>query len=208
MFRLNIIHWLVWGNGFYMTYTHYYFCFHGAALQIPQGRLLLPGISGSGKSTLSAVLTNKQNPLYSDELIALNSQLQLLQLNLPLTIKSGSWEHLQGQYPELVDGAIWQRLDGRQLKYVWPQAFVCNDDNRQVCIVNPYFDVNNEAGAEVLSVIDALLMLTSSGYQLGMVLTEEKIELLIDFISAAKCYKITYKNTDEALALLQQIWAA
>ncbi|MFT4937760.1 MAG: hypothetical protein ACI88A_000778 [Paraglaciecola sp.] len=199
--------------------SDYYFCFHGAALQTPHGDLLLPGKSGDGKSTLSATLANEENGLYSDEIIALNKHLQLCILTLPIGLKSGSWDILATQYPQLADEPVWHRLDGRLLKYVWPSAFAkrChqkNDKHRDFLLVNPNFRAAKDTGAAVLpaslpqklSVIDTISMLTQSGYQLGVELSEEKLQQLIDFISASKCYQLSYANTDQAIQQLKLLW--
>lgn len=199
--------------------SDYYFCFHGAALQTPQGNLLLPGRSGAGKSTLSASLANEQNGLYSDEIIALNKHFQLCILTLPMAIKSGSWDILAEQYPELADAPVWNRLDGRLLKYVWPPVFAKqsiqkNNNCREFLLVNPTFSTTKKTAlpsslvpsSQKLSVIDTISMLTKSGYQLGMELSEEKLQQLIDFISDSKCYRISYSNSDQAKQQLRELW--
>lgn len=199
--------------------SDYYFCFHGAALQTPQGNLLLPGRSGAGKSTLSASLANEQNGLYSDEIIALNKHFQLCILTLPMAIKSGSWDILAEQYPELADAPVWNRLDGRLLKYVWPPVFAKqtvqkNNKCTEFLLVNPNFSAakNTTASSSLvsssqkLSVIDTISMLTQSGYQLGMELSESKLQQLINFISISKCYQISYSNNDQAKQQLKELW--
>jgi hypothetical protein len=199
--------------------SDYYFCFHGAALQTPNGNLLLPGKSGAGKSTLSASMSNDQIGLYSDEIIALNEQLQLCILTLPIALKSGSWDLLTERYPELADAVVWHRLDGRLLKYVWPATFAKQstqkkNENTEFLLVNPNFRVTKDTAAvaaeapspQKLSVIDTISMLTQGGYQLGVELNEDKLRQLIDFISTSKCYQIFYTNNEQAQQQLRELW--
>ena len=103
--------------------SDYKFCFHGAALATPTGNLLLPGESGAGKSTLSALLLDNTHQLYSDEFIALNDRFEITTIPLPIAVKSGSWQVVSEKYPQLSEAKTWHRLDGRQLKYLWPSTF-------------------------------------------------------------------------------------
>lgn len=66
--------------------------------------------------------------------------------------------------------------------------------------------INPNAQAETLSVIDTIAMLTDGGYQLGVELTEEKLDLLISFITKIKCCKLSYDSTETALSLLESLW--
>lgn len=197
--------------------SEYNFCFHGAALQTPQGNLLLPGKSGAGKSTLSAILANKYNRLFSDEIIALDENFELTILTLPIAIKSGSWEMLTNKYPSLQTAPIWHRIDGRQLKYVWPSAFAHQQKNAKTpfLLVNPNFIDTKNMPSDIelkinkpqkLSVIDTIAMLTQSGYQLGFELNETKLQHLIDFIAKIKCYQISYQSSEQAQEQLALLW--
>jgi hypothetical protein len=199
--------------------SDYTFCFHGAALNTPQGILLLPGKSGSGKSTLSAVLANDHGSLFSDEIIAFNKNFELCLLSLPIAVKSGSWESLDIQYPNLNQLPIWYRLDGRRLKYVWPTALqvtesISKNDQPKFLLINPQFitqasnanEVARQPEAKQLNVIDTITMLTDSGYQLGFELTESGFEEFLNFIDAIPCYQLSYSCSQQALDKLDQLW--
>jgi hypothetical protein len=199
--------------------SNYYYCFHGAALQTPHGNLLLPGTSGAGKSTLSAILSDSENKLYSDEIIALDPNFELSTLNLPIAIKSGSWDILNERYPELKQVTTWSRLDGRMLKYVWPPACVSKrvedvPHHRKYLLVNPHFGkIKNENlfnqqknAVQELGTIDTIAMLTGSGYQLGIELNEDKLEKLIDFIDRIPCYRLSYSTSEQARQQLALLW--
>ncbi|MEW6996632.1 hypothetical protein AADZ86_02840 [Colwelliaceae bacterium BS250] len=100
--------------------------------------LLLPGVSGAGKSTLTAELSKLNYQVYSDEIIAINNDLSLNVLALPMAIKSGSWQHIAKLYPEIETQPEWHRIDGRILKYIWPEQIAKPKSNEK----------NNNNGAE------------------------------------------------------------
>jgi hypothetical protein len=199
--------------------SDYTFCFHGAALNTPQGTLLLPGKSGSGKSTLSAVLANDHGSLFSDEIIAFKKNFDLCLLSLPIAVKSGSWDSIDIQYPNLNQIPTWHRLDGRRLKYVWPTALQVNESISKIgqdkfLLINPQFitqpsnatEVAPQPEAKQLNVIDTITMLTDSGYQLGIELTESDFEEFLSFIGEIPCYQLSYTSSQQALDKLDQLW--
>jgi hypothetical protein len=195
--------------------SDYCFCFHGAALQTSKGVLLLPGESGAGKSTLSALLASKQHKLFSDEMIVLDENFKVMALQLPIAVKSGSWNVLSDHYPELNTLPEFLRLDGRQLKYVWPSSFAnpksTNEHTKTLpCIVTPKFtqDIQDSEQAKKISVIDTISVLTTAGYQVGIELDEVKLEKLLSFIENAQCYELTYNSNKQAERELTLIWEA
>ena len=198
-----------------LTYQHsdYSFCFHGAALETPEGMLLLPGVSGAGKSTLSAMFVLRKCKLYSDEYIVLDKDFNLKTLMLPIAIKSGSWDLLSKHYPELNESPEFLRLDGRRLKYIWPPSFSKNtklspNTYRKTLILNPKFSKNNTSKETVreLSVISTLTMLIGCGYQVGIELNEEKIEKLLAYIQDTKRYHIHYHNNEQVQQTIKSMW--
>lgn len=186
--------------------SDYTFCFHGAALATPNRNLLLPGESGAGKSTLSALLLDKEHQLYSDEIIALDDNFQISVIPLPIAIKSGSWEVVTQKYPHLAKAKIWHRLDGRQLKYLWPKSFAAESLNskKNVVLIHPQYSDKQKGKAEVteLSVIDTISLLTASGYQLGFELNIENLEKFIAFIQQSTNLRIVYNNSKQVTKVL------
>lgn len=189
----------------------YLICFHGAAIQYKKGYLLLPGHSGAGKSTLTALLANNGHPIYSDEIIALTNNFQLLSLQLPIAIKSGSWSLLEPSYPALKNALVWQREDGRQLKYIWPSQFAIDAEiSGKIQLVSPNYTLLNidetRPLTQCLSVIDTLMLLTKGGYQLADELTSEKLDRIIAFIDAVPCAQLTFSTSDQAMSALDSLW--
>ncbi|WP_286263653.1 hypothetical protein [Thalassotalea atypica] len=200
-------------------HSNYQYCFHGAAIHTNKGCLLLPGTSGAGKSTLTAALTYENNALFSDEMIVFDEKFNLTVLNLPIAVKQGSWQTLSSSYPELEMATQWQRVDGRYLKYVWPNKFAPQNNgpkaNPLFLLVNPQWQDNNlghqdEAqrteNVNPLTVIQTLTVLTQSGYQLGFELNEEKLEMLIQFLTSVKRFHLRYHTSAEAMSKLDVLW--
>ena len=189
--------------------SDYTFCFHGAALSTPNGNLLLPGESGAGKSTLSALLLDKDHRIYSDEIIALDDNFQISVIPLPIAIKSGSWQVVTQKYPQLAQAKIWHRLDGRQLKYLWPTKFTETPlpTSNKTVLIHPQYSDKQKGEAEVteLSVIDTISLLTASGYQLGFELNIEKLETFLAFIQQATNLRIVYNNTEQVTKVLRSL---
>lgn len=193
--------------------SDYTFCFHGAALSMSQGTLLLPGKSGSGKSTLSAVLANEHTRVLSDEIIAFNKDFKVCHLSLPIAVKSGSWQSLGNQYPSLKATPIWHRLDGRHLKYIWPespnlQQVFAKDDTAKVLLINPQYISESRPRCEIkpLNVIETITTLTESGYQLGFELNESEFEAFLSFIQNVPSYQLCYTNSQLALDKIDELW--
>jgi hypothetical protein len=193
--------------------SDYTFCFHGAALEMPRGTLLLPGKSGSGKSTLSAALVTKQCDLFSDEIIAMNKDFNLCVLSLPIAVKSGSWDSLASQYPTLKSAPTWHRLDGRLLKYIWPepsklQQVIDKHNSNNFLLINPQYICEPEPRCEFkrLNVIETITTLTESGYQLGLELNESVFEAFLAFIIKVPCYQLSYTNSQLALDKIDKLW--
>ena len=193
--------------------------------------ILLPGVSGAGKSTLTAELSVRGYQVYSDEIIALNNQLNLTAINLPMAIKSGRWQLTESLYPEIANQTEWHRTDGRILKYIWPQK--CAEQSHQVCaqdiekdndraneeeqlnkeitphsntlLLSPNFNANANPKATKLSIIDTLTLVTEGGYQLGVELSHDRVEQLLHFCEQINAYQITYANSEQALILMEEL---
>lgn len=190
------------------------FCFHGAALQMKQGSLLMPGESGAGKSTLTAYLASLGAKLYSDEMIALNEHFQAMAIHLPIAIKAGSWPILKATYPELNSLSVWRRLDGRQLKYVWPTCFSkIKTSQSKAMLVCPQYQDNVDPSKpfledEPMSVIDTLIWLVKSGYQITRQLEQTHLAQFIAYLNQLNRYIVRYNSNEQAEKIIKRLWEA
>ncbi|TRX57205.1 hypothetical protein [Thalassomonas sp. M1454] len=195
----------------------YTFGFHGAALESINAdnphRVLLPGISGAGKSTLTAELSKQGYQVFSDEIIAINDDHTLNTLELPMAIKSGSWQHIAKLYPEITTQPEWHRVDGRILKYIWPEQIAHNKTAELVdvqksiktLLISPNYQAGCEPQIKALSIIETIELVTNGGYQLGVELTEQRVEQLIDFCQSISAYQITYASSAQAQKIINEL---
>ena len=172
-----------------------------AAVVVKDGHaLILPGQSGSGKSTLCAGLLQRGFSCYSDELAVLDHKGFAQPLPLPIGIKSGSWSYLEPEWPELADASVWQRPDGRQLKYLrLPDGSLpgSNSISRQTLLF-PTHDADCQQPVWCrLPPEQSLLQLTRAGYQLKTGLTEEKIMNLLEFAQRTPAYTLSYAKLSQ-----------
>ncbi|WNC71205.1 hypothetical protein RGQ13_13875 [Thalassotalea psychrophila] len=284
----------------------------------PSVTILLPGVSGAGKSTLTAELSKQNFSVYSDEIIALNNDFNLTTLALPMAIKSGSWQHIAKLYPEIVDQPEWHRVDGRILKYIWPEQIAgmdyrlrgndgeeCGNDeeergndgeecgngeeergndnggnchsqlvrettsealsshsqlvrettsealsshsvidtdssneaqlkgidsdlrqeevdgapsssflvpntldevpNTSTFLLSPNYQKEATPNATQLSVVETIALVTNGGYQLGVELTPDRVDQLIQYCEKISAYQMTYANSEQAQQLVEQL---
>ncbi len=179
---------------------NFLFCFHGAAVVTQSGGLLMPGVSGAGKSTLAARLCEAGATLYSDEMMVFDEQHSLLTIPLPIAIKEGSWS----LFPQLDKSKIWKRVDGRRLKYLWPEAFSTEFPSKRLSIF-PRFG-SSASQPERLSTFQALSKLVEGGYQVSRTLTADDIESLLSMLDSLPCYQLGYIKTEYAMQMINAAW--
>ncbi|MDN3652636.1 hypothetical protein QWY77_07655 [Thalassotalea ponticola] len=192
---------------------HYQLVFHGAALKHREQpiTLMLPGKSGVGKSTLATHLTQADFALYSDEIIAFDPNNTLFTIGLPIAIKAGSWQAVQQYYPALPQQPVWQRLDGRQIKYVWPREFVkgnqlANKASKTI-ILCPNYQQHAEPSMVKLTTSEALTVMTQGGYQLGHELSNQSANDIIEYFDSLTAFQLTYSTTEQAMAMVSRLLA-
>ncbi|HEY1446782.1 MAG TPA: hypothetical protein VGF51_18055 [Acidimicrobiales bacterium] len=105
--------WLVWDvNRLAAELSGEHLLFHSGGLEASGVGILVPAASGSGKSTLTAGLVRSGLGYLSDELVALELDLEdadpgpgrLLPYPKPITVKPGSFGVLADMAPEVLDG--------------------------------------------------------------------------------------------------------
>lgn len=191
--------------------TDFQFCFHAASLKKGDQVYLLPGVSGAGKSTLSAILASKDAELFSDEMLVFDKHFNLLTLQLPIAVKSGSWQVLINDYPELENITEWYREDGRRLKYVWPKTFAHEKAHRNFSLINPAYSVAIEGKEsspsvqkQALSVIATVELLVKAGYQVHRQLNEETLESFFSLLERMAKQRVQYSSSEQILRFLTE----
>lgn len=176
--------------------------FHGAAVQWQNSNLLFPAPSGSGKSTLFAHLVHNQKAIpYSDEVIVLDYKFNPLQVPFPMTLKTGSW-------PLFKDikftNKIWQRTDGRALKYhslEWPPT----KKGLPTVMIFPQYQAEQNGHLHKIGPCKAMFNLGLSGYEFFEGENEMTIGQLLDWLNTIKIYEMIYPNSLKAEQMLREI---
>ena len=141
---------------------------------------------------------------YSDEVAVFNQAGLVEPLELPIAIKQGSWEALSSSWPCIKRLPIWERPDGRKLKYIALPELLPAETITSQSFIFPSYDSNlQEPFLKKLPPELAFYNLIKAGYQLKSGLNEEKIKQLIDLVLKTPAYSLTYSNFGQAWRVLK-----
>jgi len=187
---------------------NYLLAFHSAVAVKDNRGILLPGIPGSGKSTLSAGLFSLGYTCYSDEVSVLDgNDASIRAMPFPIAVKKGSWDVLMSRFPGLKLAKIWQRIDGKEVKYIQLPNYT-GDLKRAIVktVIFPCYDSTcDKTELNELNYLNALKLLMDAGYQIKNSLTEEKVEKVLQWITSVSCFKLKYSSLDEALQKIVEV---
>lgn len=187
----------------------YLLAVHAATVVRNGHALIMPGSSGSGKSTLCASILQQGFRCYSDELAVLDQTGVVQPLELPVGIKSGSWSLLDSTWPELMSARIWQRPDGRQLKYLSlpvEPGVKYSPVTRQTLLFPNYNADLKTAVWQRLTPEACLSELTRSGYQLKTALNRDKIIKLISLSKHTPAYRVSYSDLSQVQPFIDDLF--
>jgi len=183
--------------------------FHAAAVAYAGQVLLMPAQAGQGKTTLTATLLQHQAKLINDDIVPLNHDGTVTAINQPLKIKSGAWDILEQLYPDLLGLPSVLRQDGIVMKHVsLPMARLCmaGSCHRVTGIVVPEFkSAPTIPTLERLSPTQTLQHLLAAEPFFPHKLTRTYLQSLLNWLQPLPGYKITYGNSQDALAMLDGI---
>lgn len=186
----------------------YLLAIHSAVVVKNGHALLLPGESGAGKSTLCVSLLEKGFTCFSDELAVLDHHGLVQPLPLPMAVKTGSWPILQQDWPALANEPVWQRPDGRQLKYLElpePKGVATPDISQQSIIFPHYGPDTGIPEWQALNPVETLSGLTQAGYQVKDGLSADKVRQLVNFAEKTPAYRLRYPNLQQAHYCLNKL---
>lgn len=186
----------------------YLLAVHSAMLEVNGKGLMLPGQSGSGKSTLCISLLSQNYKCYSDEVAIISaSDNQLMPLPLPVAIKSGSWDVIKNDFPDIGSLPIWSRTDGRRSKYIDLSHRYHGLPSVPIsCIVFPHYQADIQLSEVVtLNSISTLEQLVQAGYQIRDNLSQDKVEQLLGWVANTPAYNLTYSSLDDAHKIINKL---
>jgi len=187
--------------------------FHGAMLAGAQHGVMLCGPREFGKSTLAAYLAAHGFRLVSDEPSLLHLQTASISpsasispIEMPVSLKEGTWSILEGDWPQLIDAPVHVRSDGRRIKLLHPSRnHAAHAPQPLTHIVFPKYSPSSPARLEELSPIRRITLLNEAGMLLGKQLNKDKFEQLLTLICATPAFTAHYPSLQAASQILQQI---
>ncbi|OAI25846.1 hypothetical protein A1351_15930 [Methylosinus sp. R-45379] len=176
--------------------------FHAAAVSRNARAVLLPGASGAGNSTLVGYLCGHGFSYLGDDLVALSAHdWSLRPLPTLLSLKSESWNILEGLFPERSDRPTLCR-QGRDVRYVAPRA-----RERSSCapaiILFPSYTPEEPATLAKLTPLQTITRLLESAMDIEAPVTEAKIAEICRFILSTPAYELRYGDLAQASKMVE-----
>ena len=170
--------------------------------------MIFPGEAGSGKTTLVAALLAHGWLYFSDELAVLNGDDQHVSpLPLPMSIKPGSVQPLEGYYPKLGGRPVHQREDGKKVRYLSPaphQLPAALDGSAPVdYLVFPKFIQGAKNRLAPLDKMAALQRLAGTGSS-NRAFTDRDVEAMIALVEKRPCYELIFSDLSQAVFLIEK----
>ena len=144
-----------------------------------EGRgVLLSAPRESGKSTLAAYLMTQGFELLTDEPALLDlDRCAVSPLDLPLSLKEGSWDVLRHEWPQMAGTPIHVRSDGVKIRLLHPpRARLSALPRRLTHIAFPEYRASSEAYIERLSPLRTVKLLDEGGVILARRLARDTFE--------------------------------
>jgi hypothetical protein len=187
--------------------AQYDVAFHAAMVADSQHGIMLCAPRESGKSTLAAHLAAHGFALVSDEPALLHlDTASVSRVEMPISLKEGTWKILSDAWPQLVDAPIHVRSDGRRIKLLHPSSdHSAAYPQRLTHIVFPRYSASSPPRLEALAPMQALALLNEGGMLLGKRFDKEKFEQFLRLICATPTFVAKYSSLQEADQMIQSI---
>jgi hypothetical protein len=184
--------------------AEYDVAFHAAMVADDRRGIMLCAPRESGKSTLAAYLVAKEFHLITDEPALLNlNTASISALEMPISLKEGSWKVLISEWPQLASAPIHVRSDTVKIRLLHPtRERATGKPARLSHIVFPRYSPTATAVLERLSPIHALELLNTGGILLGTHVRQKAFEYLLTLIGKIPAYTLNYRDLAEAHALI------
>ena len=182
---------------------------HAGVVRDENGCILLPAPPGSGKSTLTAALVCAGFQFFSDEVALLEEEtFNVFPLPLALCFKDTGVEAISQFYPQVKTLPFHNRGDGKRVCYMPPPAHSALADTSPQpvkALVFPSYLPDATTKLDRLEPLDALKLLMDQCLVIDKQLDREKVAGMIDWVLGMSSYRLTYSNTDEAVARIKSL---
>jgi len=191
----------------YYRSTDYLISLHSGALYFNKIPLIMPASSGSGKSTLSTYLMHQKGfEFLTDEVVMIDKDSHIWPIPLAITIKEGSWKVLESYDISLKHLPIHKRFDGQSLNFLPPVNIATQSLSlKDGYLIFPKYSKGAATELKPLSTLEALNIITTSGYEVFDSYDEKTIELWVKTLENLNKYSITYSNLKDAKEHIERV---
>lgn len=188
---------------------HRFVLIHAGAVARPGGALVMTGDSGAGKSTLAAMLGHRGWRFMGDEFALLDpADARFRPFPRPISLKNASIELLRGVAPADRFGPRFEGTIKGSVQHLAPpvDAIAAMDEAVPArLIVMPNFATGTEPSLRRMSRAETFFQLSqaSTNYR---VIGEPAFDAVWRVVEAAPAYEISYGSTEDAEALIAELW--
>lgn len=188
---------------------HRFVLIHAGAVARAGGALVMTGDSGAGKSTLAAMLGHRGWRFMGDEFALLDpADARFRPFPRPISLKNASIELLRGVAPADRFGPRFEGTIKGSVQHLAPPVDAISAMDEAVSarlIVMPSFAAGAEPSLRRMSRAETFFQLNqaSTNYR---VIGEPAFDAVWRVVEAAPAYEISYGSTEDAEALIDELW--
>lgn len=188
--------------------AHHLLMLHAAVLERGGRALLLPAEPGFGKTTLCAALAHRGWRLFSDEFgLVSPTGGELLPVPRPMSLKNESIKIIRQFAPDAEIGDVIPNTRKGDVAHVCPPADSVRrmDDAAPAgLIVFPRWQAGAACRVERAGEFEAFMRLATNAFNYEL-LGETAFHSVSSLVGAARSYRLTYSNLDDAIAAIDEI---
>lgn len=197
-----------WGlNWAIASYLHNYLVLHSAVVEWEGKGVLLSAVSGSGKSTLSAELALNGWRLLSDELALIDSEVKLVPLTRPVSLKNNSIEVMRSRHPSAIFGPLAKDTHKGTVAHLKVPATSPAYNNVAASprlIIFPKWTAGATLRVVPVASGQAAIRLIDQAFNYS-ILGATGFERLVSLVRNAEAWEIEYSSLDEARDVLEEL---
>ena len=175
---------------------------HAAALEYKGSAVIMPAESESGKTTLTALLLKRGFSFFSDDVCSMDENGYILPLPFCMSIKEGSWNILECDYPELQRYDIYKRYDEQNIRFLFPASSMQRTPQKANFIIFPNYNEGKRTSFKRIDENAALEIISKAGYQVQKEMSEKKFDAIVRNLISLPAYRLEYSDTGEAMSII------
>lgn len=186
--------------------AEYDVAFHASMVADRDCGVMLCAPRESGKSTLAAYLVAHGFEFVTDEPALLHLETSSVSsLCLPVSLKEGSWEILEHEWPQLFSAPVHVRSDGTKIRLLHPSPRLSAQPRGLMHIVFPQYQSSSVAYAERLSPLHTLNLLNDGGMILARHLAQDTFEAFLSLVCNTPAYVLRYGSLREGGRMIAEL---